>query len=39
MSWEERPVPGFPLHQVFLTDPLGLRIELTFDSADTTRSG
>jgi catechol 2,3-dioxygenase-like lactoylglutathione lyase family enzyme len=34
LSWEERPVPGFPLHQVFLRDPLGLQIELTFDAAE-----
>jgi catechol 2,3-dioxygenase-like lactoylglutathione lyase family enzyme len=34
VSWEERPVPGFPLHQVFLRDPLGLQIELTFDAAE-----
>ena len=39
MRWTERPVPGFPLHQVFLTDPLGVRVELTFDSAEAARSG
>jgi catechol 2,3-dioxygenase-like lactoylglutathione lyase family enzyme len=39
MDWTERPVPGFPLHQVFLTDPLGVRIELTFDSAEVAQSG
>jgi hypothetical protein len=27
-------VPGFPLHQLFLTDPFGLRVELTFDMND-----
>jgi len=27
-------VPGWPLHQIFLTDPVGLRIELTFDISD-----
>jgi len=26
----EAPVPGCPLHQVFLHDPKGLKIELTF---------
>jgi catechol 2,3-dioxygenase-like lactoylglutathione lyase family enzyme len=29
--FEQRPVPGFPLHQVFFSDPQGLRIELTFE--------
>jgi len=30
IPFEEAPVPGFPLHQIFLTDPLGQKIELTF---------
>ncbi|WP_202614834.1 VOC family protein [Elioraea sp. Yellowstone] len=30
IAYEEAPVPGFPLHQIFLADPLGQRIELTF---------
>jgi catechol 2,3-dioxygenase-like lactoylglutathione lyase family enzyme len=30
IRFEEAPVPGFPLHQIFLTDPLGQKIELTF---------
>ena len=32
IAFEERPVPGFPLHQVFLSDPQGLKIELTFEA-------
>ena len=31
IPFDERPVPGFPLHQVFLSDPQGLKIELTFE--------
>ena len=31
LKFREAPVPGFPLHQVFLHDPVGLLIELTFD--------
>jgi catechol 2,3-dioxygenase-like lactoylglutathione lyase family enzyme len=27
----EAPVPGWPLHQVFVHDPKGLKIEMTFD--------
>lgn len=30
VPFDERRVPGAPLHQVFVSDPLGLRIELTF---------
>ncbi|MEY3665783.1 MAG: hypothetical protein RLZZ153_1965 [Pseudomonadota bacterium] len=26
----EAPVPGWPLHQVFIHDPRGLKIEMTF---------
>jgi catechol 2,3-dioxygenase-like lactoylglutathione lyase family enzyme len=33
LGFEEAPVPGFPLHQIFLTDPLGQKIELTFSTA------
>ncbi len=32
IPFREAPVPGFPLHQLFLQDPTGLRIELTFDA-------
>jgi catechol 2,3-dioxygenase-like lactoylglutathione lyase family enzyme len=30
LKFREAPVPGFPMHQVFLHDPAGLMIELTF---------
>ncbi|NML47031.1 hypothetical protein HHL11_25020 [Ramlibacter sp. G-1-2-2] len=30
VAFSEAPVPGWPLHQVFLHDPQGLRIEMTF---------
>jgi catechol 2,3-dioxygenase-like lactoylglutathione lyase family enzyme len=31
---QEAPVPGFPLHQIFFRDPVGIKLELTFDSAE-----
>lgn len=33
IAYTEAPVPGWTLHQVFIRDPLGLKIELTFDLA------
>ena len=30
LSFSEAPVPGFPLYQIFLQDPLGVKIELNF---------
>lgn len=30
-AYEVMPVPGWPLRQIFLQDPTGARIELTFD--------
>lgn len=36
IPFAELPVPGMPLHQVFLHDPTGLKIELTFDAAENT---
>jgi catechol 2,3-dioxygenase-like lactoylglutathione lyase family enzyme len=30
-SFEELPVAGTPIHQIFLRDPTGLTVELTFD--------
>ena len=35
LTWDEAPVPGFPLHQIFLRDPTGMKVELTFDSVET----
>jgi hypothetical protein len=32
LPFEELPVPGWPLRQIFLKDPVGSKIELTFDS-------
>ncbi len=34
VAFHELPVPGMPLHQLFLQDPTGVKIELTFDSAE-----
>lgn len=31
--WQEAPVPSTTLHQIFLRDPCGLKLELTFDLA------
>jgi catechol 2,3-dioxygenase-like lactoylglutathione lyase family enzyme len=31
IPYEELPVPGWPLQQIFLRDPVGSKIELTFD--------
>lgn len=31
IPYEELPVPGWPLRQIFLKDPVGSRIELSFD--------
>ena len=31
LKFREAPVPGFPWHQIFVHDPIGLKIELTFD--------
>jgi catechol 2,3-dioxygenase-like lactoylglutathione lyase family enzyme len=34
VKFEEVPVPGFPLHQIFFRDPVGMKVELTFDGAE-----
>lgn len=39
IEWQEAPVPGMPLYQVFLRDPVGLKIELTFSSAELDLAG
>lgn len=39
IDWKEAPVPGMPLHQVFLRDPVGLKIELTFSSDELALAG
>lgn len=39
VSWQEASVPGAPLHQVFLVDPVGLKIELTFDADELEEVG
>jgi len=31
VAFEEFPIPDWPIHQLFLRDPFGLKIELTFD--------
>jgi catechol 2,3-dioxygenase-like lactoylglutathione lyase family enzyme len=34
VSFAEAPIPGWDIHQLFLHDPRGLKIELTFWLAD-----
>ena len=34
VPFDEIPVPGFPLHQIFFRDPVGMKVELTFDLAE-----
>jgi len=34
IRFQEAPVEGWPLHQIFLHDPQGLKIELTFDTRE-----
>lgn len=31
VPFEEAPVPDWPIHQIFLRDPLGLKVELSFE--------
>jgi catechol 2,3-dioxygenase-like lactoylglutathione lyase family enzyme len=37
IPFDEAPVPQWPLHQVFLRDPKGIKIELTFWLEDEAR--
>ena len=37
VAFDEAPVPEWPLHQVFLRDPKGIKIELTFWLEDEAR--
>lgn len=39
MPWREAPVPRAALHQIFVRDPIGLQIELTFDAAELAEAG
>ena len=32
IAYEEAPVEGWPIHQIFLRAPDGLKVELTFDT-------
>jgi catechol 2,3-dioxygenase-like lactoylglutathione lyase family enzyme len=34
IEFQEAPVEGWPLHQIFLRDPQGLKVELTFDTRE-----
>ena len=37
IDFDEFPLPGTEIHQIFLKDPMGLKIELTFDLAEEKR--
>lgn len=39
IDWREAPVPGLPVHQLFLRDPVGLQLELSFDAAELAEAG
>ncbi len=39
IEWAEASVPGIPLHQLFLRDPIGLKVELTYDRAEIDACG
>jgi catechol 2,3-dioxygenase-like lactoylglutathione lyase family enzyme len=37
IAFDEAPVPEWPIHQLFLRDPKGIKIELTFWLEDEAR--
>jgi catechol 2,3-dioxygenase-like lactoylglutathione lyase family enzyme len=39
IDWQEAPVPGMPVYQLFLRDPVGLQIELSFDASELSEAG
>ena len=39
VPFDEFPLPGTTIHQIFVRDPLGLKIELTFDLNDEGADG
>jgi len=39
IAYDEFPLPGTDIHQVFVRDPMGLKIELTFDLAEEKSHG
>src|SRR6218665_2428254 len=39
IDWQEAQVPGIALRQIFLRDPVGLKIELTFEAAELALAG
>ena len=39
IPFTESPLPGMPLHQIHVTDPFGLRVELNFDMTDPANGG
>ena len=34
IAFDEFPLPGTTIHQIFLRDPMGLKVELTFDLSE-----
>ena len=39
VTWAEQSVPGDAVHQMFVQDPTGLKIELTFAAAELVEAG
>lgn len=38
VSFREQPVPGLGLHQVFLTDPAGIQVEINYSAEEAARA-